>query len=275
MFAFNFANDPDTDEAEEVQTVAEDEVELKQAQEILVNLQQVHAQELRYRVVVMDLDGFQIKYPDTSDVENEIASTATSTAQAALAQSDLVPNFYEGGMKVWECSLDLVRYMVGHPSVVAPQSRVFEIGCGAGLPGVCAAMHGATVHFQDYNEEVLTTLTAPTLALNVPLDQRSYRFWSGDWASVQTQVADKYGLVLTSETIYSPVAMSRLLSIIASCLAEPHGIALVAAKTYYFGVGGGTRQFEALVSRDGRLKSEVVYRTDDGVRREIIKLSWI
>ena len=38
MFAFNFANDPDTDEAEEEQTVPEDKVELKQAQEILVNL---------------------------------------------------------------------------------------------------------------------------------------------------------------------------------------------------------------------------------------------
>ena len=32
---------------------------------------------------------------------------------------------------------------------------------------------------------------------------------------------------------------------------------LIAAKTYYFGVGGGTREFEALVRKDAALTSKV------------------
>ena len=38
----------------------------------------------------------------------------------------------------------------------------------------------------------------------------------------------------------------------------------LAAKTHYFGVGGGTRQFEELVNRDGRFNSKVVKTFEEG-----------
>ena len=34
-------------------------------------------------------------------------------------------------------------------------------------------------------------------------------------------------------------------------LQPPHGVAFVAAKSYYFGVGGGTKSFSKLVKEDG------------------------
>jgi predicted nicotinamide N-methyase len=45
--------------------------------------------------------------------------------------------------------------------------RVLELGCGHGLPGVLCLLAGSEVHFQDYNREVLTSLTAPNVAANL------------------------------------------------------------------------------------------------------------
>lgn len=41
-------------------------------------------------------------------------------------------------------------------------------------------------------------------------------------------------------------------------LQPPHGVALVAAKRYYFGVGGGMKSFCSLVAKDGIFETSVV-----------------
>jgi hypothetical protein len=38
---------------------------------------------------------------------------------------------YEGGMKIWECSIDLVKYLSG-TVVDLHGKKVLELGCGAG-----------------------------------------------------------------------------------------------------------------------------------------------
>jgi hypothetical protein len=53
----------------------------------------------------------------------------------------------------------------------------------------------------------------------------------------------RYNVVLAAETIYSPDAYPKHVAILRHCLKPPHGVALIAAKSYYFGVGGGTRLF--------------------------------
>jgi hypothetical protein len=66
----------------------------------------------------------------------------------------LLPNKHSlaaGGLKIWECSIDLVNYMESVlPTFPLEGKRVLEVGCGAGAPGVFALIHGATVDFQDY-----------------------------------------------------------------------------------------------------------------------------
>ena len=49
----------------------------------------------------------------------------------------------------------------------------------------------------------------------------------------------------------------------------------MAAKTFYFGVGGGTAAFLQLVQREAGLAAEVVQVLEDGHsnKREIIQLS--
>lgn len=57
-------------------------------------------------------------------------------------------------------------------------------------------------------------------------------------------------------------------------LRPPHGVALVAAKSHYFGVGGGTAGFAAAVKADGTLEAQQVWVCEDGTsnKREILKL---
>ncbi|KAJ6754567.1 HISTIDINE PROTEIN METHYLTRANSFERASE 1 HOMOLOG-RELATED [Salix purpurea] len=88
-----------------------------------------------------------------------------------LPNSDLVPGVYEGGLKLWEGSLDLIKALQaevqnGHLSFSG--KRVLELGCGHGLPGIFAFLEGASaVHFQDFNAEVLQSLTIPNVNANL------------------------------------------------------------------------------------------------------------
>ena len=54
------------------------------------------------------------------------------------------------------------------------------------------------------------------------------------------------------------------------------GVALVAAKSYYFGVGGSVAQFRDLVERGGLLEHRGALTIEDGSsnRREVLELCW-
>lgn len=49
----------------------------------------------------------------------------------------------------------------------------------------------------------------------------------------------------------------------------------LGAKTYYFGVGGGTREFEKYIEETKALQSIVCWKCKDGVQREILKITKI
>ena len=49
--------------------------------------------------------------------------------------SDLVKNVYEGGLKIWECSQDLVSYL-NSSNINLKNQRILELGCGAALPSL-------------------------------------------------------------------------------------------------------------------------------------------
>jgi hypothetical protein len=75
--------------------------------------------------------------------------------EAIERNSDLLPGKYEGGMKTWECSMDLVRFLIDinstDPSFFHGKV-VLEIGCGSALPGIfclCKTLI-SQIDFQDY-----------------------------------------------------------------------------------------------------------------------------
>lgn len=97
------------------------------------------------------------------------------------APSDVVPNIYEGGLKTWECSIDVVQYL---SQFVSTSERlpfrgrsVLEVGCGTAVPTAyilqslfnedapSSDSKPTILHVQDYNQSVLELVTLPNLLL--------------------------------------------------------------------------------------------------------------
>lgn len=237
----------------------------------------------------LSLRHFSVKYVE-SLIKDSSEFLSSGTNEALKCNTDLIPLLYEGGMKIWECSWDLVKYL--HKNFNQKQlagKKVLELGCGAGLPGIYTLLHGATVHFQDYNEEVLKVFTIPNVALNLSSEksclskmqtlleavQKTCQFSSGDWSSMISLLQPaSYDIILTSETIYN-IDMQCLLYDIIKHSVKPDGVVFVAAKSYYFGVGGSTEQFLDFVCKDGVFDISIVSTYSNGVKREIIKMQMI
>eukprot|EP00099_Drosophila_melanogaster_P017792 NP_608740.2 uncharacterized protein Dmel_CG17219 [Drosophila melanogaster] len=200
--------------------------------------------------------------------------------------SDLISGVYEGGAKIWECTEDLLLYLSEkYEDSFWKEKRVLDLGCGCGLLGIYAMKHGARVDFQDYNKDVLEYITYPNILLNLDdslsedeklkfLDN-STTLYSGDWshfAELSRDVA-KYDLILTSETIYNIANQQKLLDTFAGRL-KSDGVILVAAKSHYFGVGGGLEQFSENIRLGNVFQSESVWQADENLKRGILQLKF-
>ncbi|KAM4590835.1 histidine protein methyltransferase 1 homolog [Odontesthes bonariensis] len=91
-------------------------------------------------------------------------------SRTAEQRSDLISGVYEGGLKVWECTYDLLE-LIEKDGETFRGKAVLDLGCGAGLLGILALKRGAgQVHFQDYNSTVVQQLTVPNVLLNCQED---------------------------------------------------------------------------------------------------------
>ena len=259
----------------------------------------------KFRVPV---SGLEILYVDSNSVEElstaktiqKLQSTSPSIHRSSelgnglahllelsnSSHSDLIPGVYEGGLKVWECAFDLVEYLA-KSEIQFFGRRILELGCGAGLPAIFALMTGArNVHFQDYNPEVIDYVTIPSVLLNIKsmndtsnssLDASfanyGCKFYSGDWSNLTELIpSGHYDIILTSETIYHPASQPKLLATLKHLLHPKEGIAFVAAKSYYFGVGGSVGAFVDLVNEDSYFSIKKCEVIDCEVPREILIL---
>ncbi|KAJ8014390.1 hypothetical protein DPEC_G00039720 [Dallia pectoralis] len=92
-------------------------------------------------------------------------------SRTAVQGSDLISGVYEGGLKVWECTYDLLELLERDGETFA-EKTVLDLGCGAGLLGILALKRGASqVHFQDYNSTVIEQLTLPNTLLNCVVEK--------------------------------------------------------------------------------------------------------
>ncbi|KAK3797678.1 hypothetical protein RRG08_054697 [Elysia crispata] len=211
------------------------------------------------------------KFRSFADSKNLVAALSSN--------SDLVAGIYEGGLKMWECGEDLVHFLSSHPVGQAIELKgkfILELGCGAGLPGIyCCSCGAKAVHFQDFNEEVLQLVTHTNATYNITESKEvKCRYLSGDWSSL-SQLLQKekqiYDVILTAETIYSPENYSSLHDVFHTSLSA-NGVVVVAAKVYYFGVGGGTDGFIEYVESQKCFTAEVVHTIKAAVPRKIILL---
>ncbi|CAG8475277.1 8391_t:CDS:2 [Paraglomus brasilianum] len=246
-----------------------------------------------------------------SDIKLHLAQSNADHLLDVSADSDLVIGVYEGGLKTWESAGDLLEYLgllfERGEFNVEMSGKCLELGCGSSLPGVYMLVRCPLIRvdFQDYNEQVIGHVTIPNILLNTALapsdndidknntaevdipdssnllekvTERS-KFFSGDWSGLKDVLdmksnSDKYDIILTSETIYNISSMPKLYNVIKESLKRPTGIAYVAAKTMYFGVGGGVLPFKQLVEADGIFNIEVVFNVTHDVKREVLELRY-
>lgn len=237
---------------------------------------------------------FEQTAPERDDAEAVLSQTITQN-------SDLITGVYEGGLKIWEGTNDLLRYVDDEGETFSGK-RVLDLGCGAGLLGILALKRGASeVHFQDYNSTVIEQLTIPNVFLNCEdkggknredehnspaLKRRCVekndtlvdrcRFFSGDWVSFLPLIRSqdptlKYDLIFTSETIYNTDYYPSLHDVFHKVLAE-HGVVYLATKSHYFGVGGGLYLFERFVEEKNVFKIKSLRELDQGLKRHIVSL---
>jgi len=231
------------------------------------------------------------KPPQTFDVV-EIAGDLTlrkciTTVPKSLSSNgaDVVPGVYEGGYKLWECSVDLVRYLHSIKATFIEKGTaisVLEIGAGHALPGIWCIQAGvARVTLHDYNELVLRECTAVNVALNCPgVDNVEYI--SGDWTQISSATREKDGfdVILSAETVYAEASLESLAQSTLALLKPGGGYALFAGKSYYFGVGGGMSSFRSVVNKvaeslDIAIRVDSVVELRDGKSnvREICRIT--
>lgn len=142
--------------------------------------------------------------------------------------TDLIPGQYEGGYKLWECSVDLAQYLVAFRSdllssidvpTLGRPLRILELGCGIGLPGIVAQRllpENSELWLSDFNDTVLMETTWPTLNC-CPLEDAFQqgrmprlvrRTVAGDWLALSSWLTmnneEPFDLFLSAETLYSP-----------------------------------------------------------------------
>jgi len=211
-------------------------------------------------------------YLDEKEAEVNVQSTDIASC---LHHSDLSSGSYEGGLKVWECTYDLLHFM-SKQNDEFKNKNVLDLGCGAGLLGIYAAKcaQAKFVAFQDYNCEVIENFTIPTVKSNM-VAMETHLYISGDWDSISVYLRENnlfFDIILSSETIYNQNYYEKICNILQNNL-QPNGYALFAAKSYYFGVGGGVLDFTEHIKTKTSYQIESVWETDSGLRREILKVS--
>ncbi|NWT11047.1 MET18 methyltransferase, partial [Vireo altiloquus] len=229
-------------------------------------------------------------------------------SQSVSSHSDLIPGVYEGGLKIWECTFDLIDYF-SEAEIEFTNKTVLDLGCGAGLLGIVALRGKADrVHFQDYNSTVIDEITLPNVVANCinkgrrmgseknrkaskPPSKRPRkaegspdvlnrcRFFSGEWSQVSQLLLSsnkpfsKYDIILTSETIYNPDYYSALHNTLAQLL-DKNGCVYLASKVHYFGVGGGISLFEKFIEEKNVFRTNMVKTIDEGLRRCIMQIAF-
>ena len=217
---------------------------------------------VEYDVLPFNDDGIEplkIFRHSSSGIDSSLLNVETN-------QTDIVPGVYEGGLKVWECSIDLCNYLATHSDLLMPR-YCLELGCGHALPACLILRESlkknfeSIVMFTDYNDFVLKGVTIANIALNTktkngvnPTDiiAKHAVLGYGDWIDMSKQLCDsthgisqlplngRFDLILAAETTYTTTSAQETAMLLARHLVPETGVGLVATKRYYFGVGGGS-----------------------------------
>lgn len=199
MFKFDFSPSP-SDESENGKKVETDKMIIKKLQE----REQMSAQSCKVLDVSSTVDvgdetqqtflhGHVDLHSSTMDGLHYILPQHTT--RLPEKNTDLIPGVYEGGLKVWECSVDLCRFLAQTLDEVILTTKssddlqyvrdavtrsigdggsTLELGCGHGLPACLLLRESvrrrckqSAIVFSDFNDFVLRDVTTPNARLNI------------------------------------------------------------------------------------------------------------
>ncbi|CDO71165.1 hypothetical protein BN946_scf184845.g35 [Trametes cinnabarina] len=237
-------------------------------------------------VVVSRRDLFDARFQVIASDEDTQRTGGRSDLDFLDAPSDLVPGVYEGGLKTWECSLDLVDCLEsiyeGQVARHLKGKRVLELGCGTAIPSLYllqavffsepspnANIH---IHLQDYNDLVLRLVTLPNVILAWYMSPASAAFR----ASVSTSQDDRMGdldaepeplpVVDTTEPGELPVTPVLTSAFLESLRHYGVQIRFISGSWATFDVERAGGPYQIL------LTSETIYRTDG--LPSLVELMW-
>lgn len=198
----------------------------------------------------------------------------------------------------WECSHDLSSYLI--KSLLDESSRIAELlkrrddliticelGCGKAIPaaGLVDSLMSqgyrgkVRLILQDLDGRTIETVTKPNIEARLDQLQTSgqldviVEYVACSWENIDS-FSYEANIILSSECIYRSDLFSSHAAVIARMLSSD-GVAVFAAKRYYFGCGGGTIDFcEFLDQSTLGLKSELVEVIENGRSntREILEI---
>jgi len=192
--------------------------------------------------------------------------------ETVASKTDVLPGKYEGGFKIWECSFDAIK----HIDKGAEPKMMLDLGCGSGIVGIWALKRwpNLKVAFHDLNRSVLEKATIPNLVRNGSVLVDRTKFYFGPWElSSETLLFNgQFDLVSTADTLYDPEAISQLHNVLVRII-EPGGKAIISAKRFYFGVGGGVASFMNIVRdrRSGRVSIVASYEDGSSNIRDVFE----
>ncbi|KAF2177642.1 hypothetical protein K469DRAFT_719562 [Zopfia rhizophila CBS 207.26] len=222
--------------------------------------------------------GFTIRVPrrELFDVRIQLMAEDDGTSLDALSgldDLDVKTNIYEGGYKTWECSIDLVKFLLDRGprkdlDDLVRVDHVIEMGCGTALPSLLLfhyALKNAVplyITLTDYNADVLRLVTLPNLLLTFAstLPEHSGQFTDSDSGDIEVteELKRAFKSALTSLPItltllsgsWTPVP--RLLSLIPT--ATEMNTFILASETIYSPASLAAFT-EAMAALLGRVKS--------------------
>ncbi|GJJ12656.1 hypothetical protein Clacol_006900 [Clathrus columnatus] len=165
-------------------------------------------------------DLFDARYQLISEDDDSIPTDDRNNDNENLlfidAPSDLMPGVYEGGLKTWECSLDLAGYLASldlDRSVIGnDELSILEIGCGTAIPSLyclkylfskppSAQTSRTIIHLQDYNAVVLKLMTLPNVILSWYMSPASEAYRKTLPEDQDSELAMEFTLEFTEDLI--------------------------------------------------------------------------
>ncbi|KHJ33668.1 putative s-adenosylmethionine-dependent methyltransferase-like protein [Erysiphe necator] len=256
--------------------------------------------DIRVQLMAED-DDENLKNLGQSDIKTGIYEGGFKSWESS---SDLVKVLYQGNLNQSMCSRSVLELGCGtaFPSLFEFQ-RQLQQSQTSGTVG------NLSIGLADYNPTVLRLVTLPNFILSwaqefrgmlkdegeLEIDeslvedfkcsikscQMTLSFFSGGWSPEFVRLVSEnmdinvfYFIVVGAETIYSPFALKSFTEVILSLLMSSNGnnkFALVAAKTFYFGVGGTMEDFcEQVKIHNGAIR--LICEERVGVARAVVEV---